>query len=127
MTTPIIERKEGFFQVCVLQGTLICEQGQEPTPADIDSFQEFFASEFSVQIQYLEQVTTLPDLSEFGQQVPGTGGRNDVLFAVHQDDVGKFAVPRFSIGARWIEDVLAPTNHGRHLYDCERLDQYKTW
>ena len=127
MTTPIIDRKEGFFQVCVIQGTLICPEGEQPTPEQVTEFEGFFASEFSVQIQYLEQVTTLPDLSEFGQQVPGTGGRNDVLFAVHQDDVGRFAVPRFAIGARWIEDVLAPTNHGRHLYDCEHLDQYKTW
>lgn len=127
MATPIIDRLEGFSQVCVWPGIVICGQGKEPSAEDIETFTQFFADEFGVRVQYLEQVTTLPDLTLLGNPIPETGGRNDILFAVHLDDIERFVTKRFAIGARWIEDVLAVHNHGRHMYDCDRLDRYKTW
>lgn len=117
---PVIERKEGFSQVCVWPG---CELGDD-TP---EQFAEFMKENLNVRVQYLETVVTKPDIDDRGNVVPDTGGRHDMLFAVHSDDVGMFAIPRLRAGIRWIEDVLAEINHGRHLYDCDRLDRYKTW
>lgn len=90
--------KEGFHQVCVWPGTIVQE-------SEIADFVRFFQLEMNTRVQFLETVVTGPDL-EGGVPVPGTGGRHDVFFAVHDEDVGRFAVPRLSLGIRWVEDAL---------------------
>lgn len=109
--------EEGFEQVCVWPAVVVKEE-------QLTDFVEFFRDEMGVRVQYLEQLNTKPDQNEFGSPVEGTGGRNDVLFAVHKEDTMKFAVPRLSMGIRWIEDVYG-NGHG-HLYDS-RVAEYKTW
>lgn len=106
----------GFEQVCVWPGTLV---GADKTA----EFEVFVLENLGTRIQYLEEVQTAPDY-ENGYPVKGTGGRNDVLFAVHNDDVMKFAVPRFQYGMRWLEDVYG--NGGGDLYP-ERIAQYQCW
>lgn len=92
-----------FSQVVVWQGILI---GPEMT----DQFVEFCATEFDgARVQYIREIQTFPDPG-----VPGTGGRNDVLFSIHEDDVSKFAVKRLGWGMRWLDDVYG-NGHG-HLY-----------
>jgi hypothetical protein len=102
-----VERKEHFKIVCVWPGTLV--EGK------IAEFEKFMMDEFGVRVQYLEEIKTNPDKKK-GVPVPDTGDRNDVFFAIHMEDVGKFAMPRFQYGIRWLEDVIAPYNHGAHLY-----------
>ncbi len=114
-----IERKPNFTQVCVWPGTTL---GTE-TPAD---FEKYIETEFGVRTQFLEIILTNPDLDEYGHAVKDTGGRSDIFFAVHSDDVGKFAVPRLMVGIRWIEDVLAVCNNNRHLYPS-RVGDYRSW
>jgi hypothetical protein len=99
----------GFTQVCVWPSTLV--------DGDIAGLTQFFLDEFNTRIQYLEEIVT-------GADSTGPGGRNDVLFAVHDDDVMKFAVPRFKLGVRWIEDVYG-NGHGA-LYP-ERVAEYQCW
>ena len=111
-----VERKEGFVQVCVWQGTLV---GLD----NVHAFEEWMQDELGTRVQYLEEVETAPDTVN-GRAVAGTGGRNDVLFAVHTDDVMKFAVPRLQYGMRWLEDVYG-NGHG-DLYP-ERVAEYKCW
>ena len=106
----------GYNQVCVWPGTLV---GAER----LKEFEEFMAIRFDVRVLYLEEVTTAPDYRN-GYPVEDTGGRNDVFFAVHDDDIAKFAVARVSYGIRWIEDVYA--NGGGALYP-ERIAEYQTW
>lgn len=103
--------QEGFTQVCVWPSTVV---GNEKKQAE---FVEWAKKEFGVRVQYLEEIVTVRDES-------GPGGRNDVFFAVHKDDVSKFAVPRLSYGIRWIEDVFA-NKHG-HLYPA-RVAEYRSW
>lgn len=111
-----IERKPGFEQVCVWSGTTV--------GADmVAEFEAFVLDKLGTRVQYLEEVLTAPDYKN-GFPVEGTGGRNDVLFAVHRDDIGRFAVPRFQYGMRWIEDVYG-NGHGA-LYP-ERVAEYQTW
>ena len=111
-----VELKEGFKQVCVWPGTLVgAEQAKE--------FEEFFLNELGVQVQYLEEIRTAPDF-RYGYPVEGTGDRNDVFFAVHSDDLMKFAVPRMTMGIRWLEDVYG-NGHG-NLYPARAVD-YMCW
>ena len=108
--------KEGFRQVCVWQGTIV---GQDK----IEEFEQFVQEELGTRVQYLEEIQTAPDMAN-GYPVEGTGGRNDVLFAVHDDDIMKFAVPRFQYGMRWLEDVYG--NGQGNLYPARVVD-YMCW
>jgi hypothetical protein len=114
-----VARNEGFEQVCIWPG-IILEPGQRT------AFSELMLDLFDVRVQFLEEVETLPDRFPNGLYDTETGGRNDIVFAVHNDDVGKFAVPRLKAGIRWVEDALGSWNHSSHLYP-ERFSEYKTW
>lgn len=114
-----IDRKPNFTQVCVWPGVTLGDQTSE-------DFVKYIENEFGVRIQFLEIILTNPDRDECGQVVKDTGGRSDIFFAVHDNDVGKFAVPRLMVGIRWIEDVLAECNNGRHLYPS-RVGDYRSW
>lgn len=110
---------DGFKQVCVWPG---CSLGTEMT---VPQFVELMQEKFGVRVQYLEEILTKPDTVR-GVKVEGTGGRSDLFFAVHSEDVGKFAVPRLMAGIRWIEDALARGNGGARLYP-PRVKEYKCW
>ena len=113
-----VARKQGYSQVCVWPGTVVGE-------ADIDMFVTSMQDIFGVRVQYLEEVKTFPDWKN-GVLVEGTGGRNDLIFAVHEDDIGKFALPRLKVGIRWVEDVMGTWNHSYVLYP-ERIKEYCSW
>lgn len=105
---------KNYKQLCVLPATL--------PPDDVNEFEEFFKENFGVKVKFAEQTYTLPD--------PGkgdtTGGRSDLLFYIHDKDVGKFAVPRLRMGVRWWEDIFY--NNQEYLYNEEILNKYpKTW
>ncbi len=114
-----VARKEGFTQVVVWPGTTCKEES-------IKDFEQFILDEFGTRAQYLEQISTKPDLDSNGRAVPDTGGRIDLFFAIHQDDIGKFAVPRLGYGMRWIEDSISTANGGNVLYP-EYVKDYCTW
>jgi hypothetical protein len=104
--------------VCVWAGTTVGD--------DADGFVKFMLKEFSARTVYLEEIETFPDRDSGGRCVEGTGGRTDLFFAVHREDIGKFAVPRLAYGIRWIEDVLSEVNGGAVLYP-DRVDEYRGW
>jgi hypothetical protein len=82
---------------------------------------------FGTRIKYETEVRTLPDVDDYGVVIPETGGRNDVFFYAHADDIEKFAVPRLKAGIRWWEDVVG-YNDNSHIYPKDILDKYKlTW
>jgi hypothetical protein len=109
----------GFSQVAIWPGTTL-EENQ------VDDFVKFFADE-GFRIQYLEEVTTAPDQNG-GEPVPDTGGRVDQFFAVHGDDISKFAVWRLQLGIRWIEDAISSVNgyQSNPIYP-ERVLEYASW
>ena len=105
---------ENFNQLCVWEGTVV---GKD----QVSDFEKWIQDEFGVRAKYREEVLTLPTPNE-----KGTGGRNDLFFHVHDEDIQKFAVPRLMVGIRWWEDVLG--NGNGVLYPQEILDKYpKTW
>ena len=109
-----------YTQLCVWQGTSL----EGSTPAELESF---FLEELNTRVQYHTEVQTLPDLYEDGSPNPFTGGRPDLFFYVHSDDIAHFAVPRLKMGIRWWEDVVG-YNDNSHLYTREFLDAHPlTW
>jgi hypothetical protein len=113
-----IQKKENYNQVCVIHGLLLKDD-------DIKDFEEKIQEVFGTRIQFLETIKTGPNLED-GKPVEDTGGRSDVFFAVHNDDVGKFSVPRLMNGIRWIEDVLAECNYKSPIYP-KRVFDYCIW
>ena len=108
-----------FTQLCVWEGVTL-------DGFTIQEFENYMFDNFGTRIKHETEVTTLPDLDGNGNPIPETGGRNDVFFYTHTDDIPKFAVPRLQAGIRWWEDVIS--NNGSHLYPQEILDKYKlTW
>ena len=109
--------KNQFNQLCVWPGTVVGDSKKVQ-----EDFVKFFKDELGVTVKYETEVKTLPDTLECTE----TGGRNDLFFYIADDDIGKFAIPRLSMGIRWYEDVLG--NGGGKLYPKEILEKYeKTW
>ena len=105
---------ENFNQLCVWEGTVVGAN-------EVGSFENWVQLEFGVRAKYSEEVLTLPTPGE-----EGTGGRNDLLFYIHDEDVNKFAIARLVYGIRWWEDVLK--NGNEVLYPQHILEKYpQTW
>ncbi len=119
-----MNKKEGFNQVCVWPGTMVCNAKNEMTP---EKFEHDMLEFFNVKVQYLEEIITGPDINiSTGKPVDETGGRNDLFFAIHDDDISSFAIKRLQMGIRWIEDVLSECNYKCHIYP-NHVFQYVTW
>ena len=118
LETKMDEKK--YTQLCVWQGVNMGDS----TPAELE---DFFMEKFGTRVKYKGEVTTLPDLNEDGSPDFSTGGRTDLFFYVHTDDIGKFAVQRLEIGIRWWEDVIKYNNNS-HLYTPDFIaENPPTW
>lgn len=105
---------EKFNQVCVWQNASLGTSHEQ-------EFVNWLKDVFQVRGKFLEEVETLPTPGE-----PGTGGRVDLFFSIHDDDIYKFAVNRLLYNIKWWEDVLG--NGGGDIYDDTILYKYpKTW
>lgn len=102
------ETSDVWQQLVVWPGTIL-------EPGDIETLTDIIKKEFDVRIKFEGEEKTLPDET-------GPGGRNDVFFRIHKDDVGKFAIPKLGIGARWWEDIWY--NDSQHLCRQEFLDAH---
>lgn len=108
---------ENYNQLCVWPGTTL----EESTGEDLEKFFQ----EQGFRVKFAEEVITLPDVKD-SRVVEGTGGRHDLLFYIHNEDITKFAIPRLRMGIRWWEDVFY--NHGEGIYPQSIIDKYpKTW
>jgi hypothetical protein len=108
-----VKLNEGFTQVCVWPSTIVGEES-------IKNFENWIKEDFDVRCQYLEEIKTRPDVKD---SIGKTGSRNDLIFAIHSEDIQKFAVPRLNYGISWIEDALA---HDKDIYPA-RIAGYKSW
>lgn len=100
--------KNPFNQLCVWPGVTLGE-------FSIAEFEAFMLETFGVRAQFHADVLTKPDLLADGSPKPGTGGRSDLFFFVHDEDIAMFAIARLQAGIRWWEDVIV-YNDNRHLY-----------
>lgn len=106
-------KDNNYTQLCVWQGV-------ELNNLNTQEFENWMLENFDTRIKYETQIKTLPDLDKNGCSIPYTGGRNDVFFYAHTEDIGKFAVPRLQAGIRWWEDVVG-YNDNSYLYPKEVL------
>ena len=110
---------KNYTQLCVWPGTKLGDASPE-------EFEAFMKENFNARVKYHTEVETLPDV-ENGRAVPETGGRNDLFFYVHSDDIGHFALARLQAGIRWWEDVVG-YNDNSHLYTEEFINAHPlTW
>lgn len=108
-----VPRRASHSQVCVWPGTVV-------GPGKVADFESFMRTDLGARVQYLEEITTGPGKG-------GPGGRTDVFFAVHEDDVVRFAIARLRLGVMsWVEDAIADINGGCVLYP-DRVRAYCTW
>lgn len=116
-----VQKKENFNQVVIWPGTIV-------KPERAGEFETWMLENMGIRVQYLEEILTKPDVDENGNVVPGTGDRNDLFFAVHEDDISKFAVARLQFGMRWIEDAMSNINgYFQNPIYPDRVAGYKTW
>lgn len=107
-----------YSQVCVIHGLLI---------EDHLEFEKAISSEMKgARIKFLECIKTGPDKDSNGIPIPDTGGRSDVFFYIHSNDISYFAIGRLRIEGRWIEDVLSDLNYHSNIYPT-RVYDYVTW
>ncbi len=76
-----------FTQVCVWPFT-ICP------PEDAASFEAFILDKFGSRAKYIGENKV-------------SNEQTDLLFYIASEDIPKFAVARFGVGIRWLEDVVA--------------------
>ena len=119
------QQEKPFTQVCVWGSTIVGE-------SKIKEFEGMIKDQFNVRIKYIEEIKTFPDRDASGNNVEGTGGRSDVFFSIHEDDISSFAVKRltFDPPIRWIEDVIAnekQANDGVISIYPETVENYTTW
>lgn len=89
---------DGDYQViAVWHGTILPER-----QVVREEFQKWMLDTFGARVRVVGLAKTEPDTY-------GPGGRADLLFAIHNDDVSTFAVKRLSAGFRWLEDVILNT------------------
>ncbi len=113
-----MNEKNHFTQLCCWPGTFVGIGG-------IKKFESEMESEMGVRVKYAEEVVTFPDYNN-GYGAKDTGGRNDLLFYIHSEDIPKFAVPRLGLGIRWWEDVIR--NVDANIYPAEITNKYqRTW
>lgn len=93
-----------FRQLCVWQSTILDDATPQKFEADMSDL--FGGVRF-----------------KFAEEVIEKGGRHDLLFYVHDDDIDRFAIPRLQYGIRWWEDVVK-YNDGSYLYTDEVLNRY---
>ena len=92
MKTDNSNTENDFIQLCVWPA---CKVGNKKKQLE---FLAFMKETFDVRVKYADEVLTLPDAS-------GKGGRNDLFFYVHNEDIPKFAVKRLPYGISWWEDI----------------------
>jgi len=107
-----VQLHKDYTVVCVWPAMILGE-GQEQKMVDR------FKTEFDTRIQFLEVIFTEPDPQDSN---PDAGGRSDIFFAIHKEDVGKFVIPKLQIRARWLCDVLAKCNYSSPIYPNRVFD-----
>lgn len=109
-----MKKENAFTQLCVWPGIVLGDSG----PKELE---DLFLDGMGVRVKFHTEVSTLPDVDLNGKAVDGTGGRNDLFFFIHNDDINKFALPRLQMGIRWWEDVIS-YNDNSHLYTDEFIE-----
>lgn len=114
-----LEVQNDYSQLCVWHGTTVLNSDH---PHTVEQFEAWMMEEFGVRAKYEAEIKTNPDRDKYNNPVPETGGRTDLFFYVHNEDLGKFAIARIPYGIRWWEDVI--DNGNGYLYPSNITEKY---
>lgn len=103
-----------FNQLCVWEGTLM-------GGSSVEDFEKHAGKILRSRLQFVGEVKTLP-LKKDGEPIFGTGGRNDLFFKVHDEDIPRLTVEMLRYGVRWWKDVVKEGQ--KYLYPKEFLDKH---
>ena len=78
---------------------------------------EFFKDKLNTTPTIIGCVATIPSKNSEGDDIPGTGGRVDLVFYVDGKDIPEFSGRRIEFGMRWWEDVYF--NKQEDIYPSE--------
>ena len=131
---------QGYAQVVVIPNLFLSDVPVDLPVSDLEGapskeeFEKWVLSTFGVRSSVLETVLTNPDLDEYGDPVPETGGRPDTFVVLHQDDYAKYTIMKITLMAspirmRWVEDVFSTMNNSSHLYPnrCKEYRLHTDW
>lgn len=103
--------------------TLLCVWPQcSLGDSSVEDLVKFFLDQLNTRIIFAEEVITEPDRDQYGKTVPETGGRPDLFFWVHDEDISRFAIQRLQFGIRWWEDIVG--NKAHRIYPKKVLASY---
>lgn len=80
----------------------------------VKQFEDWFSNSLGLNIKYIETVKTAPI-----KRTNDPGGREDILFYVHDDSCVVFRTVAETYGFKWFSQVV------RGRYDKEIMDKYK--
>ena len=92
---------------------------------DVLNLKKFFENHLNINqasITDVGCVTTLPDRTEEGEAIPGTGGRRDFFFWLDMDAIPKFIYAKTLLNMIWWSDVYFNQQEG--MYPQDFLDAY---
>ena len=114
---PHLEKEKGY-EVLAVWPSMVAQTD------DADAIQEYFSNMGCKNpVKIIGCVQTLPDYGDRHLDEPLTGGRVDLCFYFHNEDIYRVAVRRLTVGIRWWEDVVG--NDVKHAQD-EGVD-YETY
>ena len=108
------EPPSGYCKSLLMWPSVFLRNETERQEFQKNDFKNFFPNAMHDPI-VIGNVITLP-----GQG--GSGGRSDLFFWVHEDDLSGFVMARFKYGIRWWQDVYC--NGGEDIYPSEFRDAY---
>lgn len=97
------------YERCVLPGVSL------PLGQNGRYLMNFFKDKYDIDIEYLEQVKTLPERG-------AKSGRVDQIFNVKEESVDKFDQIKEEIGALYVKEVVKSNEH--HLYNERIFSSY---
>lgn len=116
-----VKLRDGFHVVMVWPGTLM----GDTTPLEFEEDIELLFVDFKIKVQFLETIQTLPSKDSMGMEIPESGNRSDVFFAVNVPDEGHgFFINRFRYGMRLLGDAISEVNNPNGIIYPERVTKY---
>lgn len=100
-----MKTKKNYNQICVWLGVVVKNANEPMTEKEFEKLM----LDMGYQVNYIDEYKTLPDHT-------GEGGRNDVIFSLHKNDVNKMVSDRFTkFGGeiKWYEDYV--NNYRRQI------------
>ena len=91
---------------------------------DESIFPKVMLKHFGIRAKFLDYAITNPTVDHLGKIVEGSGGRKDVLFVVHTNDIARFEIPRRDALIHTLDEMLS--TEFRFLIYPEEIYKYSS-